>query len=102
MKMSKYIFISISKRRRINYSHGKIKKIKSINIIYDIGTEGGSSGCPIILMNNSKIIGLHVGTLAEYKNKNKINIGISINVIINKISFIKYTYEINKIIIPFK
>ena len=44
-------------------------------------------------MNNSRLIGLRI----FYLNKNKIktNIGISINYIINKISFIKCTYQIN-------
>ena len=46
-------------------------------------------------MNNSKLIGLHIGYLN--KRKIKTNIGISINYIINKISFIKCTYEINDI-----
>ena len=77
----------------LKYSHGIILEIKDNNIIYDIGTLGGLSGCPIILMNNSRLIGLRI----FYLNKNKIktNIGISINYIINKISFIKCTYQIN-------
>ena len=79
----------------LEYSHGEILEIKDNNIIYDIGTLGGSSGCPIILMNNSKLIGLHIGYLN--KRKIKTNIGISINYIINKILFIKCTYEINDI-----
>ena len=39
-------------------------------------------------MKNSKVIGLHKGTLKE-KNNNKINIGIIIEFIIDKISQMK-------------
>ena len=64
-------------------------------MIHDIGTKRGASGCPIILMENSKIIWLYQEALSDIKNKT--NIGISINLIINKMSFIKFTYEINDI-----
>ena len=62
-------------------------------------TRGGSSGSPIILMNNSKVIGLYKGYLEDNSNKINLNIGISIELIINKInnnniSYIKCTYEI--------
>ena len=47
------------------------------------------------IKENLKIIGLHKGTLLNIQDKT--NISISINLIINKISFIKCTYEINNI-----
>ena len=82
---------------KLKYTHGKIIRKQNDFLIYDVDTRGGSSGSPIILMNNSKIIGLHKGYLED--NSNKINIGISIELIINKInnnniSYIKCTYEI--------
>ena len=86
------------KGEKLKYSHGKIINIKDNYLIYDVGARGGSSGSPIILMKNSKIIGLHKGYLKD--NINKINIGIPIELIINKInkinniSYIKCTYEI--------
>ena len=46
-------------------------------------------------MKNKKVIGLHKGTLLNIENKT--NIGIPIELIINKISFIKCTYEIKDI-----
>ena len=59
---------------------------------YSIGTESGASGSPIMLYDNMKIIGIHKGTKGN--TKNKINIGISFNNIINKINFIKCIYNI--------
>ena len=86
--------------RKLKYSHGKIIAKKDNYLIYDVGSKGGSSGCPIILMNNSKVIALHKG----YLNNNpsdKINVGIPIELIIDKInrlfhkiSHIKCQYEI--------
>ena len=80
---------------KLKYAHGKIINIKDNYLIYDVGSRGGSSGSPIILMKNSKIIGLHKGYLKDIPIK--INIGIPIELIINKInnvSYIKCTYEI--------
>ena len=81
----------------LQYSHGKIlaPKMEENYLLYDVGAKGGSSGSPIILMNNSKIIGLHKGYITD-KNNNKINTGIRIELIIDKIPYqiIKCTYEI--------
>ena len=88
--------IQYPKGEDLNYAHGKIIGKQDNYLIYDVGARGGSSGSPIILMNNSKVIGLHKGYLKD--NPNKINIGIPIELIINKInnniSYIKCTYEI--------
>ena len=73
---------------RMQYSHGKLIKKKENYLIHDIGSKGGSSGFPIILMKNPKVIGLHRGTLDTNPN-NKINIGIIIELIIEKISYKK-------------
>ncbi len=83
---------------KLQYSHGKIliEKEEEYYIIYDIISKGGSSGLNIILMKNSKIIGLYKGYFND-KNNNKVNAGIRIEDIIdqinkkinNKISYIK-------------
>ena len=44
-------------------------------------------------MKNSKVFGLHSKSLT-FANGEKINFGIPIGLIINKISYIKCTYEI--------
>ena len=43
----------------LGFSFGNLLKIKNNLLIYDVGTKGGSSGAPLLLMKNSKIIGLH-------------------------------------------
>lgn len=76
--------------KSLQYSHGKIfGKSKDNNyFIYSTGTMKGSSGSPILSFDNKKLIGLHK---ASYQDENKLkkNIGIPINIIINKINFIK-------------
>ena len=77
---------------KLNYSHGKIITKNKNLFLYSLATEEGSSGSPIILFNNSKVIGMHRGFILDKKN-NRINIGIPINIIIGNI--IKCIYEIN-------
>ena len=60
--------------------------------LYSLGTRGGSSGSPIILLHNFKVIGLHKGGVNS--NENKINIGIPFNLIINKINYFNPIYYI--------
>jgi hypothetical protein len=76
------------KGNNLQISFGKIinKKFISKNknnlFIYDIGTESGSSGSPIISVNNLKVIGLHKAG-SKYTDKNKkINIGICLDKVI--------------------
>ena len=69
----------------LNYSHGKIIQKKNNLFLYSLGSKAGSSGSPIILFNNLKVIWLHKGCSYVEKN-NKINIGIPINLIIEKIN----------------
>ena len=81
--------LNYSGGRELQYSHGENYGIKQNYFLYSIGTLGGSSGAPIILINNKKVIGLHkAGYYADdKKNKEKkINIGIPMNLIINKIN----------------
>ena len=46
-------------------------------------------------MRNSKVIGLHKGAIINNNSMDKINIGLPIDIIINKISYIICIYEIS-------
>lgn len=72
--------------KNLKYSHGTILKKKDNKFFYSLGTFGGASGSPIILVNNLKVIGLHK---AAYKKNSTIKLGIPINIIVNKIPFNK-------------
>ena len=78
---------------RLGFSSGNLLGKEDYLLKYDVGTKRGSSGSPILLMKNSKVIGLHCKGLT-FANAEKVNFGIPIELIINKISYIKCTYEI--------
>lgn len=78
--------------KKLQYSHGKITKKINNYFLYSLGTDCGSSGAPIILFENSKLIGLHRG---EYKEDKTIKVGIPINLIINKINKNTDIYKTN-------
>jgi V8-like Glu-specific endopeptidase len=78
---------------KLKYSKGKNLDKKNNLFLYTIGTKGGSSGSPIILLDNFKLIGLHKGAY-DNKKKDKINLGVPMNIIIHKINFIKCIYNI--------
>ena len=78
-------------------SHGEIIDLKDDCFLYSVEPLGDSSGAPILLENSNKIIGLY---RAEH-NDNK-NYGIPINIIFNKINFIKAIYTIKKKILEKK
>ena len=62
-----------------------IEKIRKDYLFsHNIDTEGGSSGCPIILFTK-KVIGIHKG----YSEDEKLNVGIFIGEIMNKLNEIK-------------
>ena len=69
--------------------------LKENFLVYSVGILDVSYGSPIILINNKKIIGLDKEVYNEI-NKNKINIGIPMNLIINKTNFIKCIYNIEE------
>jgi hypothetical protein len=46
---------------RLGYSYGKIKEINGYEFSHLASTEAGSSGSPIFLKNNIKVIGIHHG-----------------------------------------
>ena len=80
---------------KLKYSHGKINKKLDKYFVYSLGTDGGSSGSPIILVDRLKLIGLHKGKLDSEKN-NEIGLGIPMNLIINKINYIKCVFNIKE------
>ena len=86
--------IQYPKRGNLQYSQGKIYSKKEGFYLYSIEKDEGSSGPPIILFNNIKVIGLHKGCIDE--DKIKINLGIPINIIIDRINLIKCIYRIKK------
>ena len=69
--------------QNLKISPGKIIDKKDQFFLYTLGTNKGSSGSPIILINNSKVIGLHKA--GHNKDKIKINLGIPMKLIIKKI-----------------
>ena len=71
---------------KLQLSFGKIIEKKKDYLLYDIGTKSGSSGSPIISMKNLNVLGLHKGCLKKGP-KDKLNIGIPIELIIDKIDF---------------
>ena len=87
--------IQYPKGKELKISMGEYKYKDEIYFAYSIGTESGTSGSPIILYDNMKIIGLHKGTIGIYGDiGKKTNIGIPFNYIINKINFIKCIYNV--------
>ena len=78
---------------RLGFSFGNLLKKGNNELKYNVGTKGGSSGSPLLLMKNSKVIGLHKGCYFNAKNE-KINLGVPIEIILNKLTYIKCTYEI--------
>lgn len=62
------------------FSFGKIVKKNNDNLIYSISTDFGSSGCPLILLNDLKVIGIHTG----YYENDIYNNGLSMEKIIKE------------------
>ena len=82
-------------KNNLQYSHGKILGKNNNFLLYSIGALEGSSGSPLLLIENRKLIGLHKGAYSINKN-NRVSLGIPINLLINKIDYIKCIYNINK------
>jgi len=77
------LIASLNDKNKIEIPLGKIINNEGKNeFLHDCNTEYGFSGSPILLIENSKIIGVHCG---YNKTKNK-NIGIYMKDIINDIS----------------
>ena len=77
----------------LSFDKGEIQSIKDYSIKHLVSTEPGSSGSPILLLNNFKIIGIHK---AGKKNKED-NKGIFMKNILNDINNINsYENDIKK------
>ena len=72
-----------SKRENLTFSTGRIIKIKDNNVFYSIQSESGSSGSPIILLEEKKLIGMHIGSYR--KDGKNIRFGLLISSIYNDI-----------------
>ena len=76
----------------IECASGKIIKISSNNnfeFIHTIDTDKGSSGSPIILVGNSRVVGIHKANIKNNKN----NKGTFIGVLLNEIKNLKFNKE---------
>ena len=62
------------KEEKIDYSIGEIQNISEDTIEYSSSSENEPSGCPILNLNNYKVIGVHKGQ----KEEDNLNIGIFI------------------------
>ena len=80
--------IHYPKGKDLMFSFGKIVKKNNDNLIYSISTDSGSSGCPLILLNNLKVIGIHIG---YYKN-DIYNNGLSMEKIIKESNVINKSF----------
>ena len=80
---------SINRDKKIEVSQGILRYIEECNKFYhNCNNKAGYSEGPIILINNSKIIGIHRG----YEPKKNKNVGIYMNEItkdINKYNIIE-------------
>ena len=54
----------------IKTSYGKLNEINENKIIHKCNTDTGSSGSPILLLKNNKVIGVHYGAPKHNKNFN--------------------------------
>ena len=62
-----------TKDKDIFVSYGKLLYTNNSDITYNCNIKEGSSGSPILLLNNQKLIGIHCGNSKQYKyNKGKL------------------------------
>ena len=76
--------LQYTRGEKLKASFGKITKVRdeSFRFEYDAGSDKGSSGSPIILENNLKVIGLHKAGKKSSNLSQKINVGIYLDKII--------------------
>ncbi len=82
--------------KKLGYSQGEITGKKWGYFLYSVGTKGVSSGSSIILFDDLTVIGLNKGCLYD-EDKNKINLGIPLNTIIEIIYSIICIYKMTKV-----
>ena len=59
---NKQIFsLHYPERKNLMLTFGKIEEMADYKLFYSISTYTGSSGSPIILFDNAKVIGIHFG-----------------------------------------
>ena len=82
-----YIILNYPEDNNIEVSYGKLPYLNNTEIFYQCNIKEGSSGSPILLINNQKLIGVHNYNSKKYKYyKTKILIYL-----INEFSRIKNT-----------
>ena len=87
---NKQIFsLNYPERKNLMFFFGKIEEMADYKLFYSISAYTDSSGCPIILFDNAKVIGIHFG----YDNKNYFNQGISMIKIIKESEVIKKAFR---------
>ena len=59
--------LNYQKDKDIFVSYGKILYINNSNVTYNCIIKEGSSGSPILLINNQKLIGIHFDSSKQYK-----------------------------------
>ena len=69
--MNENIYIIQYPEGKCSLSYGKIINVEDFEISHDCATEHGSSGGPILLLKNYKVIGIHKGVYEQPK----INVG---------------------------
>ncbi len=72
------------KNKYTKFSLGKIIKTIKNNFEFTCFSQKGSSGGPILRLNNFKVIGIHKG---KYNNKENLKIGINIKNIIEDLEY---------------
>lgn len=71
INVNESIYILQYPAQKCSLSYGTIKKIDNYNIYNDCSTESGSSGGPILLLKNHKVIGIH----KAFWDVDEINVG---------------------------
>ena len=85
LKMKTLYILHYPKGTCPSISFGKIVEIyTNYSFFHLCNTEGGSSGSPILLKNNKKVIGIHIGGSKE--KEKPYNIGCFLKDFINKIN----------------
>ena len=85
------IIVQYPKGGPIKINKGQLISINNNEIYHNVETHHGSSGSPIILLNQSKVIGIHRGYSKEFT----LNLGINIKNVIDYINRNEIIYNLN-------
>ena len=72
--------IHFPKGKDLMISFGRIIKYENFELFYSFSTDNGSFGCPLTLLNNLNVIGIHTG----FHKNDKYNLGISMMKVIQE------------------